>query len=616
MFFSKLYLLIHDAQSSTLNAQCLMLNNDTMEVTRLFDILDNYLEKHPDQEAALACKRDGAWLKFSIQEYVELTNYISYGMLKLGILPGDKVGIVSSNRPEWNMIDFATMQIGAISIPIYPTISQDDYRHILNHAEMKMIFIEGKELRNKLKPILPEVLSLKEIYTFIDQGGEFNFLEQLISLGKKHPQPERLANLKASVKPTDLATIIYTSGTTGTPKGVMLSHSNILTNVKKLSSIPSGWSNKALSFLPLCHAYERMLVYLYQYLGMSVYYAESLGTIADNIKEITPTMMSCVPRLLEKIYDKLYLAGKKLPLASKILYYWAFNLATKYQLENRNRWYNVQYKLADKLIYSKWRAAIGGHFDIVVSGGSAIQPHIASFFSAIGMPVFEGYGLSETSPVIAVSQRGKNGRKFGTVGLPLDGVEVKLGARDEIICRGHNVMMGYYKDPELTAQVIDVDGWFHTGDTGKFTPEGQLIITGRLKSIFKTSFGKYVNPQAIESKFTESPFIENMIVLGENKKFAGALIAPDFVYLKSWCKKHKISYSTTQEMIEHPLVAKRFSEEVKRYNQYFGDFEQIKRYLLVSEEWTPALDFLSPTLKIKRDVIEKYYADKIEKIFQ
>jgi len=587
-----------------------------MEVTRLFDILDNYLIKYPDQDTALACKRDGVWLKFSIQEYVELTNNISYGMLELGIAPGDKIGIVSSNRPEWNMIDFATMQIGAISIPIYPTITQNDYSHILNHAEMKMIFIEGKELRNKLKPILPEVKTLKEIFTFVDQGEEFSYLEKLIELGKAHPQPDKLAKLKAAVQPNDLATIIYTSGTTGNPKGVMLSHSNILTNIKKLSVIPSKWNNKALSFLPLCHAYERMLVYLYQYLGMSVYYAESLGTIAENIKEINPTMMSCVPRLLEKIYDKLYLSGKKLPVVSKIMYYWAFNLATKFQLEDRGWWYNVQYQLADKLIYSKWRTAIGGNFDIVVSGGSAIQPHIASFFSAIGMPVFEGYGLSETSPVIAVSQRVKNGRKFGTVGLPLDGVEVKLGDRDEIMCRGHNVMLGYYKDPELTAQVIDAEGWFHTGDTGKFTPEGQLTITGRLKSIFKTSFGKYVNPQAIESKFTESPFIENMIVLGENKKFAGALISPDFVYLKTWCKKHKIKYTDNAEMIEHPLVAKRIQEEVKRYNQFFGDFEQIKRYLLVSEEWTPALDFLSPTLKIKRDVIEKFYADKIEKIFQ
>ncbi|HJV77301.1 MAG TPA: long-chain fatty acid--CoA ligase, partial [Paludibacter sp.] len=517
--------------------------------------------------------------------------------------------------PEWNMLDFAAMQIGAVSIPIYPTISQDDYRHILNHAEMKIIFIEGKELRNKLEPILSEIKTLEEIFTFVDQNSDYKYLDQLVTLGKGHPQPEKLAQLKAGIKPNDLATIIYTSGTTGSQKGVMLSHSNIVNQLKSLESIPSEWSKTALSFLPLCHAYERMLVYLYQYLGMSVYYAESLGTIAENIKEINPTMMSCVPRLLEKIYDKLYLSGKKQPFTSKILYYWAFNLATKFQLENVGWYSNLKHKLADKLIYSKWRAAIGGNFDIVVSGGSAIQPHIASFFSAIGMPVFEGYGLSETSPVIAVSQRGKHGRKFGTVGLPLPGVEVKLADRDEIICRGHNVMLGYYKDPELTAQVIDAEGWFHTGDTGKFTSQGQLIITGRLKSIFKTSFGKYVNPQAIESKFTESPFIENMIVLGENKKFAAAILSPDFIYLKSWCIKHKIKYTTNAEMIEHPLVTKRYQVEVKHYNHFFGDYEQIKRYQIVADEWTTATGFLSPTLKIKRNVIEAHYADIIEKIF-
>ena len=586
-----------------------------MEVTRLFDLLDNYIAKYPNQKAALACKRDGEWKKFSIQEYIELTNNMSYGMLKMGIKPGDKVGIVSSNRPEWNMLDFAIMQIGAISIPIYPTISQDDYRHILNHAEMKMIFIEGKELGKKLKPIFLETKTLKHVFTFNEQDEEYQYLDQLIGNGIKYPQPEKLAKLKAEIKETDLATIIYTSGTTGYPKGVMLSHSNIVNQLKNLESTPAKWSKTALSFLPLCHAYERMLVYLYQYLGMSVYYAESLGTIADNIKEVNPTMMSCVPRLLEKIYDKLYLSGKKLPLTSRVLYYWAFNLATKYQLEGRSSWYNIKFELADKLIYSKWRAAIGGNFDIVVSGGSAIQPHIASFFSAIGMPVFEGYGLSETSPVIAVSQRAKHGRKFGTVGLPLPGVEVKLAERDEIICRGHNVMLGYYKDPELTAQVIDNQGWLHTGDTGKFTSEGQLIITGRLKSIFKTSFGKYVNPQAVESKFTESPFIENMIVLGENKKFAAALISPDFVYLKSWCVKHKIKYTTNAEMIENPEIVKRYQEEVKHYNHFFGDYEQVKRYQIVPEEWTGDMDFLSPTLKIKRNVIEAHYADRIEKLF-
>ncbi len=586
-----------------------------MKVIRIFDLLEHYLENYPEQEAALASKKLGKWVKISIQEYVEAVNNVSYGLLEIGVKPGDNVGIVSGNRPEWNILDMAIMQIGAISIPIYPTISQDDYRYILNHAEMKVIFIEGKDLRRKLEPVLPEVKTLKDIYLFDEEDGNYKYLEQLIELGKENSKPEQLAALKSVIQAEDMATIIYTSGRTGNPKGVMLSHSNIVNQIENLKMTPAKWSKVTLSFLPLCHAYERMLVYLYQYLGMSVYYAESLGTIAENIKEVNPTMMSAVPRLLEKIYDKLYLSGKKLSFIQRTIYYWAFELAKKYQLEGNSWWYRLQLKLADKLIYAKWRAALGGNFDIVVSGGSSLQSHMGSFFSAIGMPVFEGYGLSETSPVIAVSKRGKHGRKFGTVGPPLPGVEVKLGERDEILCRGHNVMLGYYRDPELTAEVIDKDGWLHTGDTGKFTPEGQLVVTGRLKSIFKTSFGKYVNPQAVESKFTESPFIDNMIVLGENQKFAAALISPDFTYLKSWCKANNIPYTTHKEMVLHADVHKRYEEEVKKYNALFGEFEQVKRWQLVDEEWTQPNGFLSPTLKIKRNVLEDHYAERIAKLF-
>lgn len=587
-----------------------------MEVTRLFDLVDNYKISYPQQQVVLACKRDGAWLTFDVEAYVESVKNVSFGLLELGIKPGDKIGIVSGSRPEWNFVDFAIMQVGAISVPIYPTISQDDYRHILNHAELKAIFVEGRELRTKLEPIFPEVKQLKNVITFVKhEGTNYQSYDELVALGKRHPQPEKLEELKASIKPESLATIIYTSGTTGLPKGVMLSHHNIVNNFKGVATIPEKWSTKALSFLPLCHAYERMLVYLYQYLGMSVYYAESLATIADNIKEIQPTMMSCVPRLLEKIYDKLRMAGLKLPLFQRIIYFWAFRLAERYQLEEMGGWYNLQLKWADKLIYSKWRKAIGGNFDIIVSGGSAIQQHIASFFSAIKMPVFEGYGLSESSPVIAVSNRGKNGRKFGTVGQVLPGTEMKLGLRNEILCRGHNVMLGYYKDPELTQTVIDAEGWLHTGDTGSISPEGLLTITGRLKSIFKTSFGKYINPQAIESRCCESPLIENMIVLGENKKFAAALISPDFIYLQSWCKKHKIQAKTAQEMVSHPDVVKRYKAEIEKYNKFFGDWEQVKRFELVAEEWTQHNGFLSPTLKIKRKEIEGYYGAAIENLF-
>ncbi len=587
-----------------------------MEVKRIFDIVDNYCEKYPQQDVVLAAKREGTWRTFDVKEYKETVDNISYGLLALGIKPNDKVAIVSSNRPEWNMIDFAIMQIQAVSVPIYPTISQADYLHILNHAEIKIILAEGRELHTKLEPVIPQLANFQEMFTFVRrENGEYRCYEDIVELGKANPQPELLKELKDAVQPNDLATILYTSGTTGTPKGVMLSHNNVVENFKNVAMIPAPWNKKALSFLPLCHAYERMLVYMYQYLGMSVYYAESLATIAENIKEINPTMMTCVPRLLDKIYDKLYMAGKKQPFHTRIIYFWAFRLATRFELHNMGWWYNIQYKIADKLIYKKWRAAIGGNFDIVVSGGSAIQKQVASFFSAIKMPVFEGYGLTESSPVIAVSARGKYGRKFGSVGQALPGTELKLGDRNEILTRGHNVMLGYYLDPEMTKQVIDEDGWLHTGDTGYISPEGLLFVTGRLKSIFKTSFGKYINPHVIESKCSESPFIENMIVLGENQKFAAALISPDFTFLKSWCRLHKLKLNGNLEMIEHPEVIKRIHREIKKYNVNFGDWEQIKRFKLVPEEWSQANGLLSPTLKNKRNVIEKRYADEIEKFF-
>ncbi|MBN1463321.1 MAG: long-chain fatty acid--CoA ligase [Paludibacteraceae bacterium] len=585
-----------------------------MEVKRIFDLVPYYLENSPKQEAAFGYKKNGEWKKISIQEYATKINNISYGFLKLGIEKGDKIAIISGNRPEWNILDMAAMQIGAISVPIYPTISQDDYRYIFNHAEVKLVFIEGKELRTKIEPILPQIKSLQHVYTFIDQGV-FPFFEQLEALGKANHNLEKVEGLKAGINENNMATIIYTSGTTGNPKGVMLSHSNFVNNFKSVSHIPAEWCRTALSFLPLCHVYERMLVYLYQYRGISVYYAESIATIADNIKEINPTIMTCVPRLLEKIYDKLYDAGKKQPFFKKKLYYWAFNLAKKYKIEGNTSLYNLQHRIADKLIYSKWKDAIGGNFDLVVSGGSAIQPHMASFFSAIGMPVFEGYGLTESSPVIAVSDKGKNQRKAGTVGPPLKGVEIKIAENNEICCRGHNVMLGYYKEPERTAEVIDKEGWLHTGDMGIITPEGLLKITGRIKSIFKTSFGKYINPQKIEEKCCESPFIENMLVLGENQKFAAALILPDFHFLQTYCKNHKIPYTTPSEIVDNKDIIDRYKRELKKYNHNFGDWEQVKKFKLIADEWSQQTGILTPTLKLKRNLIQEMYKDVIEQLF-
>ena len=581
--------------------------------TRLFDILPYVVETYPEQEVALAGKQNGKWRKYSMQEYIETADNLSFGFIHLGIEKEDKIAIISHNRPEWNMLDMAIMQVNAIAVPIYPTISEEEYRHILNHAEITCLLVE-ENLLHKVVNVVSDIASLKNVFTFGKKEG-YKSLADLIDLGKNHCDPTELNRRKAAAQNSDTACIIYTSGTTGTAKGVMLSHNNVLQQLYNLEQTPSKWSKTAFSFLPLCHTYEKMLVYLYQYLGMSVYYAESLATLSDNIKEVNPTMMSCVPRVLEKIYDKLYASGKKLSFIQRSIYYWAFRLATEYKISGLSGWYKLRHKLADKLIYSKWRQAIGGNFDIVVSGSAALQSHVAAFFSAIGMPVFEGYGLTESSPVIAVSSREWNGRRFGTVGLPLPGVEVKIGDQNEIICRGHNVMQGYYKEPALTAEVIDPDGWLHTGDTGRFTDEGQLVITGRLKSIFKTSFGKYVNPQLIEEKFTQSPFIENMMVVGENQKFAAALIIPDFAFLKQWAKENKIDYASGEEAVKNPDIKKQYDRVVKEYNESFGDTEKIKRFKLIADEWSQDNGILTPTLKVKRRVIFEKYAREIADLF-
>ena len=586
-----------------------------MRITRLFDILENYTEKFPQQEAALVSKVNGQWKNIDIWQYVQRTNMLSCAMLTLGIERGDRVAIVCGNRPEWNILDFAVMQIGAISVPVYPTISVEDYEHILEHAEIKMLFFDSKVIWQRIEKFLPEVKSLKHIFSIGDLGTGHKTLTELEEIGRQNTDLKQLNQIKESIREHDLASIVYTSGTTGKQKGVMMSHYNIVNQLLNLEQIPSPWSNKALSFLPLCHSYERMLVYLYQYLGMSVYYAESLGTIAENIKEINPTMMSCVPRLLDKIYDKLYLSGKNLKFPQRQIYYWAFSQANKYKIEDRNIFENIAHYFADKLIYSKWRAALGGNFDIVVSGGSAIRSQVAAFFSAIGMPVFEGYGLTETSPVIAVSRRGKHQRKAGTVGVPLPGIEVKITEENEIICRGHNVMLGYYKDPELTKEVIDADGFFHTGDLGEFTPEGLLRVTGRLKSLFKTAMGKYVNPEVIEAKFSESPFVGNILVVGENQKFAAALIVPDFDNLIIWAKNRNITVNNNTELVGNQDVLNLFKDEIKKFNTHFGDYEQIKKFKLIADEWTPD-NFLSQTLKTKRKVLMAHYKKEIDKLFE
>lgn len=587
-----------------------------MEVRRVFDLLPYYKEHFPEQKVALAGKVNGKWIEYSIDEYIELSDKLSGAFIELGVKPQDKVAVICGNRPEWNMLDMALTQIGAVMVPIYPTISEEDYKIILNNCEAEICILEGIAVMNKIEAIMPETPSLKKVYTFVDRG-KYPFFANLVELGKEHPHAEELAQRKTAVDEMSCATIIYTSGTTGVPKGVMLSHHNLMNQFKNFCDTPSPWSKKAFSFLPVCHAYERALIYMYHYLGMSIYYAESIATIADNMLEIHPTMMCAVPRVLEKFYEKIYSSGKNMKGFSKTIFYWAMNLTEKYSIENRSKFYDFKLRIADKLVYSRIRAKMGAeNFDIIVSGAASITKKVSGFFSAIKMPVFEGYGLTETSPVIAVSTRGKYGREVGTVGRPLPGVEVKIDDSGEILCRGHNVMMGYYKQPELTAEVIDKDGWFHTGDLGHINEHGLLVITGRKKNLFKTSLGKYINPDVIENKFINSGFIEQIVVLGESQKFAAALIRPDFNFLKSWCKKHMIRYTTDAEMIHNEQVVKRYAKEVKLLNEHLGEVEKIKRYELIADEWSIANGIMTPTLKVKRKAVMERYGEVIDKMFK
>lgn len=587
-----------------------------MEEKRIFDILTSYMKKYPEQDTALAKKENGEWRRYSIQEYVNTTNIISFALIKIGIKKNDKVAIISSNRPEWNILDMAIQKVGAITVPIYPTISKDDYKIIINNCEAKLAIIEGLSVLSKIEEIRPEIPSIEHIYTFVKRSEQYPIWDDLISLGKENVDFEELERRESSILPSDCATIIYTSGTTGIPKGVMLSHSNILGQIENLRQTPSKDSTRALSFLPLCHAYERTLVYLYQYLGMSVYYSESIATIAQEMKEIHPTMMTCVPRLLEKIYLKVKQTGNEKKGLARIIFRWAMQLAEKYTVEGRSKLYDMKLRIADKLVYRKIREKLGSDcFDIIVSGAASLQPNISAFFSAIKMPVYEGYGMTECSPVIATSSNVPHGREAGFVGPALPGIEIKISETGEIMCRGHNVMLGYYKLPELTAEVIDNDGWFHTGDLGEFNQYGLLKITGRMKNLFKTSLGKYINPDIIERKFTESNFFENIVVFGENEKYAAALIIPDFDFIKSWCKKHEISYTNDHDILNNQDVKTRLANEIKRINSFFGDTEKIKRYCFIEDSWTVANGILTPTLKVKRSVVKEKYSSLINKLF-
>lgn len=589
-----------------------------MEVNRIFDLLDRYSDKFPKPDA-LAGKKDGEWIRHSTQEYIENANLLSCGLLACGFRRGDKIATVTHNRPEWNFIDMGMMQVGVIHVPIYPTISLDEYRYILNHSDVKAIFISDKLLHAKLEDLLKSIPAIGQVFTFNEVEGVENWT-MVKELGRKRYDEliGEVERIKTSISPDEMATLIYTSGTTGSSKGVMLSHRNIVSNFIATSKIqPLDHNHKVLSFLPLCHIYERMMNYHFQYKGISIYYAENLGTIAANLKEIGADGFNTVPRLLEKVYDRIVAKGKDLPGVKKRIFDWALKLGLRYELNGANGpIYETKLKVADKLVFSKWREALGGKVRIIVSGGSALQPRLSRLFWAAGMKVMEGYGLTETAPVIAVSHAAWPNVKFGTVGPVLEGVEVKIAADGEILTRGPHLMLGYYKDPEYTREVIDEEGWFHTGDIGVMDDGKFLKITDRKKEIFKLSSGKYVAPQLIENKFKESIFIEQIMVVGENEKFASALISPNFNHLHFWASKHKIHYRDNQELVAKTSVIGRYQKEVDTINKKLGDHEKIKRFRLVCEEWSPQTGELSPTLKLRRAVIYEKYDELLRIIYR
>ena len=577
-------------------------------VTRLFDFPYYQLEKFP-LEKSLVTKYNDKWVATSTQEYIDQANAISRALLRMGVKPNDKVAIISmTNRTEWNIMDIGVLQIAAQTVPIYPTISEDDYEYILNHSEAKYCFVSCAEVLEKVLAVSSKLKNLQEVYSFDELGNCKNWKE-VLDMGADTSNQEEVEKLKATVKPGDLATLIYTSGTTGKPKGVMLSHDNIVSNV--ISSerrVPFDSGGSALSFLPVCHIFERMILYLYQYCGVEIHFAEGLDKISDNVKEVKPNVMTVVPRLLEKVYDAIIAKGTLLTGIKKKLFFWAVEVGLKFEPYGANGWlYEQKLALARKLIFSKWKEGLGGNLEIMVSGSAALQPRLARVFGAADMPVMEGYGLTETSPVIAVNDQRNKGWKIGTVGRIIDRVEVKIAEDGEILCKGPNVMLGYYKDPERTSQVMTGD-YFHTGDIGEVDADGFLRITDRKKEMFKTSGGKYVAPQLLENRFKQSRFIEQIMVVGEGEKMPAALIQPNFEFVREWGKRHNMDMSSNEDIVKNDKVIARIQEEVDLANEEFAKWEKVKQFRLTADVWSVDGGHLTPTLKLKRKIIKEKYS--------
>jgi len=585
--------------------------------TRLFDFPYYQLANYPIADAFVT-KYNGVWEKTSTQEFIDKANAISRALLRMGVQKNDKIALISSNnRTEWNIMDTGILQTGAQNVPIYPTISEEDYAYILNHSESIYCFVSDQEVYDKVMRIQAQTPLLKQVFSFNEIEGCSNW-QSLLELGADITNQDVVEDRKNSVKPADLATIIYTSGTTGQPKGVMLSHDNIVSNL--LNSAPripfEAGNSRALSFLPVCHIFERFILYLYQCFGVSVYFGESIEKVGDNIKEVKPNVMSAVPRLIEKVYDKIYAKGTELSGLKKVLFFWAINLGLRYQPYGANgAWYEWQLKLARKLIFSKWKEGLGGELDLIVSGSAALQPRLARIFAAAEIPIMEGYGLTETSPVITVNDTRNGLFRVGTVGKPIQNVEVKIAEDGEILCKGSNVMMGYYKDAEKTAEAIQ-NGYFHTGDIGEFDTDGFLKITDRKKEMFKTSGGKYIAPQLIENAMKQSRFIEQIMVIGDGEKMPAAFVQPNFEFVREWAKLHQITLGTTaEELIQNTQVVDRIQEEITALNEKFGSWERIKRFELTAEVWSIKEGHLTPTLKLRRKIILEKYKNLYQKIY-
>ncbi|MBF12047.1 MAG: long-chain fatty acid--CoA ligase [Flavobacteriaceae bacterium] len=584
--------------------------------TRLFEFIE-FQKEHAPLEKALTTKYNGKWESLSSKEFYNRSRAVSRALVGMGIKAGDKIAMISTNnRSEWCIMDVGLLTLGAVNIPIYPTISSKDYEYILNHSESLYCFVSDQEVYDKVKAIQKNVKSLKKVYSF-DQIKDCLHWSELLNEGSKMDNESTVSKMRDQVNPDDLATIIYTSGTTGVPKGVMLSHNNVVSNVissSKRLPLTIGEAS-ALSFLPICHIFERVILYIYTYNSVSIYFAESIETIADNLKEIKPNVMTAVPRLLEKVYDKIYARGGELTGIKKTLFYWAVNVGLQYEPYGKNGiLYEFKLKIARKLILSKWQEALGGNLELICSGAAPLQSRLARVFTAAGMTLVEGYGLTETSPVISVCDMRANKFKIGTVGKVIDGVEVKIAEDGEVICKGPNVMMGYYKEEKMTKEVMSGE-YFHTGDIGEIDEEGFLKITDRKKEMFKTSGGKYIAPQVIESQMKQSLFIEQIMVVGSGRRMPTALIQPNLDHVIKWLKEKGIECNSLSTAVKEPLLKEAILDEVEQHNQHFGSWEQIKKIELTPDEWTIDQGHLTPTMKLKRRVVTEKYNDLIEQMY-